>query len=391
MLVVKQVRALPRIVHVLAIAGFVNRAGTMVVPFLVLYLVRHEHLSEGSAGLVVASYGVGAVVVAPIAGRLVDAWGALSILRASMLAASGLCALMPFVHGFVPWLATAFTFACAAESLWAATQTLVGASVGPDQRKLAFALNRLAGNLGLSVGPAIGGVLIAYDMATTLFAVDAATSFAAAILLLRVRAPARVAPTTDTSGAATSRGIDARMIYFLVALLPVTLVFYQSASTLAVFTVSIAGHSGSFYGLLFTINTVLVATIELSLNSATSGWTHARTLAVGALCIGLGYGVLAVDGGHAAIVGSVVVWTFGEMLMLPASTAYVADIAPSGRAGAYMGWFGMLVGLASGVGPLLGMLVLEHFGARALWLGALGMGVASALAFTRAHRQQAVS
>ena len=111
-----------------------------------------------------------------------------------------------------------------------------------------------------------------------------------------------------------------------------------------------------------------------------------QTIALGALLVGAGFGGLALSGG--ATVSGTVIWTVGEMILLPASSAYVSDLAPPEQAGAYMGLYTMGFSLAFAIGPWLGVQVLETFGATSVWLGTLGCGCITALAiwFQRAEK-----
>jgi MFS family permease len=77
-----------------------------------------------------------------------------------------------------------------------------------------------------------------------------------------------------------------------------------------------------------------------------------------------------------------VLWTFGEMIAMPASGAYTADIAPPGRAGAYAGAYAATFSLAILVGPWAGTIALEEFGGTALWCGALVIGLGGAAVFS---------
>jgi MFS family permease len=78
-------------------------------------------------------------------------------------------------------------------------------------------------------------------------------------------------------------------------------------------------------------------------------------------------------------VATVVIWTFGEMILLPASAAYVSDIAPSAQSGAYMGLYTMGFSLAFAIGPWLGTQIMETFGASAVWLGTFACGCITAI------------
>jgi MFS family permease len=140
----------------------------------------------------------------------------------------------------------------------------------------------------------------------------------------------------------------------------------------------------SLYGALFTVNTLLIIFLEVPLTSATALWSHRRALAIGALLTGSGFGALAFARTVPAIVASVVVWTFGEMIFLPTSGAFVADLAPAARRGAYMGLYTMSFSLAFAIGPWLGTVMLERFGPTVLWGVMFLFGCLSAAMFLRA-------
>ena len=136
--------------------------------------------------------------------------------------------------------------------------------------------------------------------------------------------------------------------------------------------------SATVYGLLLPINTLLIIFLEVPLNIAMERWPHRRALPLGAFLCGTGFGALIFTSGAWSVGATIVIWTFGEMILLPGATAYVAEIAPADRRGAYMGVFTMSVSLAFVVGPWLGAVVLAHFGPATLWTGAFLGGCLSA-------------
>ena len=151
----------------------------------------------------------------------------------------------------------------------------------------------------------------------------------------------------------------------------------------ALYLVRDLAFSETVYGLLFTVNTGIIILLEVPLNLSMAHWPHRVALPLGSILIGLGFGALAVATSLPAIIGTVVIWTFGEMILLPGSGAYIADIAPAGRRGQYMGFYTMAFGTAFALGPWLGTLVLERAGAWTLWLGCLGAGAVSTLMLMR--------
>ncbi len=373
---------LPRDSWLLALASLVNRAGTMVIPFLALHFTRNLGFSAAEAGLALAAYGIVALLTAPFAGRLADRVGAQRILIASLvLGGLGFWAL-PLLRTLPQILAGMVVLSAVSEAMRPATLALVGDLAPAELRRQAFALNRLSINLGMSVGPALGGFLAAHSF-QMLFWVDGATSLAAALVLWLF--PLRVHSVETHAGPGPSLGAvgDRRLRYVILCLLPVLVVFFQHEGAMPVWMVEHLGLSTTNYGLLFTLNTLLIVFLEVRLNTATAHWSPARALSVGSALCTLGFGALAFLVTPWGIVLTVIIWTFGEMILFPSTAAYVSELAPPARRGEYMGFYTMTFGIAFTVGPWAGLSILEAAGGRTLWLVCLGVGALSSLLLAR--------
>jgi predicted MFS family arabinose efflux permease len=365
----------------------------MVLPFLVLYLADDLGLAPDRAGLVLVVYGAGAIVAAPVAGWLSDRVGPLRLMKASLALSGAVVLALPFARTLEGVAAVAFVWALVAEAFRPASLAVIGDAVPAEDRKTAFALNRLAVNLGMSVGPALGGFLATASF-LLLFAVDGATSLLAGALLAVSLAGARVVPA-DTPPAAhapePSRWgalADRRMLAFLAGALPVAAIFFQPLAALPLYLVRDLGYSERTFGLLMSINTVVIVLVEVRLNLATANWSHRRSLVVGALLSGAGFGGYVAAASPWAAAATTLVWTAGEMILFPAMAAFAADIAPAERRGAYMGLYQSMWSVAFAVGPWLGAVALERAGARAVWGGCLALGALSAALFSAAGRKQ---
>jgi MFS family permease len=399
-------RQLPREIWILFAATLVNRCGTMVLPFLVLYLTRELNISASHAALALTVYGIAALLTMPVSGWLTDRFGSLFVMRGSLLLSGFMLFLFPLAHHFAAILGITFAFAILNESVRPPSLALVSELVEPQQRKQAFALSRLAVNLGMSVGPAIGGILALYSF-RILFFTDSVTSILAALVLmfawpatLRTNAsepkwddPEDLGREIEAEGPsllAASHPVadlrafrNRRMLYFLAALIPTQLVFFQLTSTVPLFLVHYLRLPESIYGTVFTLNTLMIVVLELPLNNAMAQWSHRRTLTLGAFLYAIGFGSFALARGPIGIFAAVVVWTFGEMILMPGSAAYAAEIAPAGRRGEYMGLYTMSFSFAFSLGPWLGAMLLERHGPQALWGIALVSGCVSTLLMSR--------
>src|SRR5262249_53870627 len=158
-------RGLPREVWVLSLATLINKAGSMVLAFLALYLTRQLGFSVGTAANVLFLYGAGALGAAPVSGILSAKPGRIRIMRGSLLLSGLVMLVFPLAKSLALVIALTLTMSVLGEAFRPANLTIFGDLVRPDQRKAGFALNRLAINLGMSVGPAVGGFRPASSLA----------------------------------------------------------------------------------------------------------------------------------------------------------------------------------------------------------------------------------
>ena len=379
------VGGLPAPVWIVFATTLVNRAGTMVVPFMVLYVTRHLGVRLALAGLALTVYGIGGLVSGPIAGRLCDRLGPFSVLRGSLVMSGAILLLFPLASTFRTFLVITFLWSLVAESVRPATLAALTSFVRPEQRKAAVAVNRLAINLGMSIGPAVGGFLATVSF-PLLFVADGVSALVAGLLLSALLTMRPLAPLEVRRDDSVVRergreaGVlrDSRAVVFLTGVFLMAVVFYQHEGAMPLFLVRDLHYRESFYGILFAVNTLLIVVLEVPLNLAMEAWSHRWTLVLGAVLFAIGFGSMAVLHSVPGLLAAAVVWTFGEMIAMPASGAYAADIAPPGRAGQYAGAYASAFSLAILVGPWAGTIALERFGGTVLWWGVLVVGLVGA-------------
>ena len=366
---------LPSSVWLVCASTLVNRLGTMAMPFLVLFLIQDRGWSAEDAGLAMAVYGAGALVAGPVAGRLADRLGHAHVLKASLWSSGVAMALVPLVHSRLLLFPLIALWAALTQAFWPSAMALLVGAAPPEQRRAVYALHRLAVNLGMAVGPATGG-LIAHFSFRWVFWVDAITTLVSALILVLFLRPASEPAATGTPG--RSPWSDPRLAYLLLGFLPVLLVFFQIEGALPLWVVRDLGLGTRFFGLIFTVNTLLIVALEVSLNLGMAGWSHGRLLLLGSLCYAAGFGLTGLAGTRTLLLGTVVLWTFGEMILLPAMADAVAILAPADRRGEYMGLYSLSFAAALALGPWLGVLVYARLGPAYTWGGCALLGLLSA-------------
>jgi MFS family permease len=370
---------LPRASWLIALATFINRAGVMVRPFLLLYLTKHLGFSDEFGGWIIALYGGTTLIAAPLSGWLSDRIGARLVLRCSLVVAAAAMLAYPFARTPAQIAAATIAFSLFNEMPRPALMTLVADVAPPMLRKQAFVLSRLAINLGFSIGPALGGFLVAHSY-RALFLVDAATSFTAALLLLATTLPQKTHEGPHTGSALGVLLGDRALQIFFAATVLLAVVFFQHESSMSLFITRDLRLDERVYGAMFTLNTLLVVLFEVEINTRLQHWPHRRSLVVGGLLTAIGFGGLWFAHGWASVAATVVVWTFGEMIAMPAMSAFVVDIAPPTRRGLYMGTLTLSFGAGLTIGPKFGTWLMSVRGVGELWItvGVIGL-IATAL------------
>jgi predicted MFS family arabinose efflux permease len=377
-------------VWAIVIVTLINRTGTMVLPFLVIYLTKERAFTAEQAGLALVFYGLGSMITAPLAGKLCDRVGPLRVMRASLFLAGAILFVLAVARSFLAVNGIIILWAIVSEAFRPASLSIISEAVAPEQRKAAFSLNRLAINLGMSIGPAVGGFL-AQASFFALFIVDGATSILAGIVLALTRLQTRPQSTSEPAREITSpikrftALADRRLLIFLVLMVGVLMIFFQNQAAEPLYLIRDLRLSESDLGLLFSVNTLLIILIEVPLNTAMAHWPHRQAVAFGALLTGVGFGALVFAKTFWSVAATVVVWTFGEMIVFPSSSAYVADLAPAEKRGVYMGLYVMTFSLAFMIGPWLGVAILDRFGAATLWGGTLACGCLAAVIIFVVH------
>lgn len=367
---------LPREVWFLAGVTLVNRAGTMVLPFLTLYLTQRLEFSATQAGALVSLYGVGSMAGSWIGGWLSDRFDPNRIQALALFGtAAGFLVLME-LETFASLALTVVAIATVGDAFRPALFVATARYTRPRFRARAYTLIRLAVNLGMSIGPAVGGFLAVHHY-RWLFLGDAATCGLAAATLMVIlgKAPAIVTPTPGDTAHGRSPWRDLPFIAFLALTFGIALVFFQLFSTFPLHLRTAYRMSERGIGSLLAANALLVALFEMILVRAVEHRNHIRVAGVGAFLVCAGMAALALGPPAWIAVASMLVWTVGEMLALPMTNAIVADRADPSSTGRYMGAYTVSFSAALVAAPILGTAIWERLGPPVLWAAIAVIGV----------------
>ena len=275
-----RLRALPRPAWILFLGTFLNKFGTFVLPFLTLYLTQRG-FSLNDAGLAISAYGVGGLMASVLGGHLADAIGRRKTIALSMFSVAAAMVLLSQSRSLPAIIAATWLAALTGELYRPASSALLADLVPPELRVTAYAAYRMAFNAGFAFGPATAGFLAARGY-FWLFAGDAATSVLFGVIAL-VALP-RGLPSRREEGGwrhdLKTVASDGRFVRLLSAAFLIALVFLQISSTFSL-QVTGQGFPAATYGLILSLNGVLVVLCELPLTSVTRRFPARAVMAVG--------------------------------------------------------------------------------------------------------------
>jgi MFS family permease len=246
-------------------------------------------------------------------------------------------------------------------------------------------------NLGMSIGPALGGIIAQWSF-PAIFVVDGLTTLVAGAILAYAgfQVAASPHPVDIRRTFLPIRALKDRTLQiFLLGMLPVLIVFFQHVGAMPLFMTRELGMEPQIYGLMFTINTGLVVAFEIPLNTVTSHWPAKKSMILGTVLFALGFGGMAIAHSILQLALTVLIWTFGEIILFPALSAFVSEIAPASRRGEYMGLYTMTFSIAFMAAPWTGIQIMSHYGSTTLWAicGFIALLSVYPLGFQAAPRQ----
>jgi MFS family permease len=260
-------------------------------------------------------------------------------------------------------------------------QAMVADLVAPERHQAAYASVRVAANVGVVIGPPLGGLLLVLGSWSALFPTVAVLSGIAWLIAFRYL-PHRGAFAPEGPPERGSLAVifsDRRFLLFLGSAVFAWMTYVAYEVVLPVAIVDGYGYEPSAWGFLVWVNPLLVTLFQVRLTRFATPLAPAPKLMLAMLVMGLPYLVLVWTHSLAAIVFVVVVFVFGEMLWVPTSQAVVADLAPADIRGAYMGAFGSAPAIGFALAPLIGLQVRNSFGDETTWAMFAVIGVIAAI------------
>lgn len=373
----------------LALVMLINRAGSMVLPFLGVYMTNHLHFSIENTGIVLSFFGIGSVIGSWLGGFITDKIGEYKVQSFSLLLSVPLFCLIPVFKTEVGVAAIILIQSIVSDAFRPANSVAITKYAKPENITRAFSLNRMAVNLGFSIGPALGGILsaISYEF---LFFANAFTALSAGILYIvffkkrnkLARLKAKKIKEVIKIKKDRSPYRDGKFLLYCFFCMLFSICFFQLFSTLTIFYKDTAHLSQQNIGYILGYSGFLVVLLEMGLvQVAEKYFSLAVTMFLGTFICGLSYAMLGFDHGMLTLVLSMSLLCVGEIWALPFMVTITALRSGKNNKGAYMGLNGISFSIAFIVTPYVGTLIAEKLGFTTLWIGTGIVATVIAIAF----------
>jgi MFS family permease len=368
----------------------VSRTGSsMVWPFLTIYLRQRLDIPLTSVAALLSINAAVSLIATSIVGPVVDRFGRKWAMVLGMSATAVNLLAMSGAGSYGLWVGLMAVDGAFSPLYQVGSQAMVADLVEPERRPDAYALLRMIANLGVAIGPSVGGFITASSYSLAFYIAFAAEAAFAMLTLFFV--PETV-PAGGRNRSARGEGgygpvlRDRPFVAFCAVSILAGMTYSLMMILLPVYAKENFGVPENQYGFILATNAAMVVLLQFITTRITTRYRQLPVLAVGSLFYALGVGSVAWGWNFPTFLASMVVLTIGEMIMVPTSTALTANLAPTEMRGRYMGIFGLTWSIAFGVGPVLGGYLNDAVAPAAIWYGGLVMGLTAALGFALLSR-----
>jgi len=361
----------------------------MVIPFLGLYMTEHLHFSLKETGIVLTFFGLGAISGSYIGGRLTDIHGHFKIQLLSLCLTVPLFFFLTILKTPVLLSMGIFTLSLIAETFRPANSVSIAYYAKPKNLTRALSLNRMALNLGFSIGPAVGGLLAAFSYNWLFYGNGISAALAGLVFYtyFKGRQGNKIVKQTADLKAQTlplvkSPYKDKVFILFNILCTFYSICFFQLLSTLPLFYKNVFLLKDSTVGIILAFNGLVVFLLEMFLvHIAEKKLTSFQTITLGAALLSISFLILINSTGVWILFLSMFILSVSEIFVFPFTSTITLKRAHISNQGAYMGLNGLAFSAAHILSPSIGTQIAAAFGFDALWLSTAVLALISTIGF----------
>lgn len=388
---------LSRPAWMLSLIMFINRSGAMVIPFLGVYLTESLGFTMKEAGIILSIYGLGAVCGGFLGGWLTDKIGHFKVQAFSLTVGGSLYLMFLFLEKFEHMAIGVFILSLVNDMLRPANSASIAHYARPENVTRAFSLNRMALNLGFSIGPALGGMVAAISY-KYLFVGDALGCMMAGLFFYiyfrnkqghRPQKKVKSETISNEANLSTTEKVrspytDKLYLVFVVLNAGFAMLFFQLLSTLPLFYRQVYALPEQNIGGLLALNGFIVFMVEMIFvyligDKVKKSWL----IPIGVLILGFSFVSLNLGHHMFLLYFAMTLLSFSEILVMPFMATISVERSNNSNRGSYMGLYTISYAAAHVIAPYMGTTIAARHGFDTLWwiLGAFAVLVSVGLYF----------
>ncbi len=368
--------------------------GALLFPFFALYITRHFGVGMTEVGILFALNGGATFIGSMLGGALADHLGRKSVILVGLVVSALASLGMGFANRLEVFYLLSILAGLFAEAAGPAHQAMITDLLPEEKRADGFGIMRIATNVTMAIGPALGGLLAAYSY-LSLFLADTITSLITAFIFYHlVEETHHQHQETGTEQPQNFRQSlkgyvnvlrdGAFMAFVFISIISVT-VYIQMYSTLSVYLRDVHGVPEQGFGIIMSMNAAMVVFLQFVITRKVSKWPAMLVMALGSLLYAIGFGMYGLVNAFWLFMLAMAIITLGEMVTIPVAQAVVSKFAPEDKRGRYMAIFGISWMLPSSAGPLLAGMIMDNADPRWVWYAAGILGILAALGYIALH------
>lgn len=374
----------------MSFVNFINRCGTMVIAYMMLYLTTKVDCTLSQAGAVIGVYGVGAIIGSFSGGRFTDKIGFYKVQIVTLLFGGLMFIILGQLKSYTAILVCTFFLGLINEAFRPANSAAIAQYSTNENRMRSFSLMRLSFNLGWAFGGGLGGLIAGYSY-HLLFWIDGCTNIVAAILLWQLipyNSREHVVAKPKEGTVLNTAYKDKVFLLFTGISLIYTACFFQLFSNLSAFFKREGHFTEQFIGMLLSWNGMLIVFIEMAVVFwMERHWSKRRAVVTGVSLHVIAYLLLVVFAVNKELAFVAMTFiTLSEMLSFSVLTSFWMQRTDEHNRGQYAGIWTMTWAVAQTTGPLLGSILAEYAGFKVLWIVIASMSALAAYLYSRLIR-----
>jgi MFS family permease len=377
----------------MAIGMLISTIGvSMIWPFMTIYAA--EKLDVGLAVVtgLLSFNSVVTLLFSFIAGAVADRIGRKWVMIISLIG-NGVCYILLSSANSLPAFAVLMGLRGIFQPLYqVGSDAMMADMVLPEKRAEGYSILRMSNNLGVAIGPAVGGFVTSSSYTLAFFLAAAGLLTYSLLLIFKsketLKKDGNQVDLKERFGGYSHVLRDRPFISFNLIYAFCFITASMIWVLLAVYAKEYFGVPEKVYGFIPATNAIMVVTLQFFITRQTKKMNPLAAMALGAMFYAGASIIIGVGNGFWLFLLGMIVMTFGELIMVPTATTFSANLAPADKRARYMSVYGMSHGISSSIGPLLGGSLSDSISARAPWFAGGLISTLSAFLFVYLNRKR---